>query len=81
MQVAWLGQIRYLSFFQYGYEALVANEMAGRKLTNLPVESGTAVLAQLGRCRSRKGLKQNSRVSSLTPSSFPSFFASSLFPS
>ena len=29
MDLKWLGQIRYLSFFQYGYEALVSNEMAG----------------------------------------------------
>ncbi|TFJ83242.1 hypothetical protein NSK_005458 [Nannochloropsis salina CCMP1776] len=48
MRLAWLGALRYLSFFQYGYEALVANEMAGRALTELPVESGTAVLTQLG---------------------------------
>jgi hypothetical protein len=31
MRLAWLGALRYLSFFQYGYEALVANEMAGQE--------------------------------------------------
>ena len=47
-------------------QALVANEMAGRKLTNLPVESGTAVLAQLGRegrevGRGREGGREGGR--------------------
>jgi len=40
--------------------------MAGRKLTNLPVESGTAVLAQLGRegrevWRGREGGREGGR--------------------
>jgi ABC-type multidrug transport system permease subunit len=48
MRWQWLGQLRFLSFFQYGFDALVSNEMAGRRLTDLPVESGSAVLAQLG---------------------------------
>lgn len=45
MELPWLGGLRYLSYLQYGYEALVSNEMAGRTLTELPVstvtESGT----------------------------------------
>jgi hypothetical protein len=48
MKWQWLGQLRFLSFFQYGFDALVSNEMAGRRLTDLPVESGSAVLSQLG---------------------------------
>ena len=43
MAIPWLGYARFASFFQYGYEALVANEMAGRVLVNLPVrEDGSA---------------------------------------
>lgn len=48
MQWQWLGKLRFVSFFQYGFDALVSNEMAGRRLTDLPVESGSAVLTQLG---------------------------------
>lgn len=48
MRWQWLGRLRFISFFQYGFDSLVSNEMAGRQLTDLPVESGSAVLAQLG---------------------------------
>lgn len=48
MRWQWLGRLRFVSFFQYGFDSLVSNEMAGRQLTDLPVESGSAVLAQLG---------------------------------
>lgn len=41
MELPWLGGLRYLSYLQYGYEALVSNEMAGRTLTELPVSTVT----------------------------------------
>lgn len=37
MELAWLGWARYLSYLQYGYEALVSNELANTVLTDLPV--------------------------------------------
>lgn len=48
MRLSWLGWARFASYFQYGYEALVSNEMSGRSLTDMPVQSGTAILSQLG---------------------------------
>jgi hypothetical protein len=47
MKAGVVGWVRYVSFFGYGYEALVANEFAGRQLTDLPV--GQAVSSLTGR--------------------------------
>ncbi|GAB5032377.1 abc transporter [Nannochloropsis oceanica] len=48
MKVAFFRGLRYVSFFNYGYEALVINELAGRRITNFNISDGTVVLRSLG---------------------------------
>jgi hypothetical protein len=37
MKVLALRNLRYVSFFNYGYEALAINELLGRKIEDFPV--------------------------------------------
>ena len=48
MKLAFFRGLRYVSFFNYGYEALVINELAGRHITDFDMSDGTVILRTLG---------------------------------
>jgi ABC-type multidrug transport system permease subunit len=50
MKIAFFRGLRYLSFFNYGYEALVVNELAGRTIKDFQVRSPLLLLSLLCMC-------------------------------
>ena len=47
MEIQWLKVFPYISFFNYGYDMLLSNELQGREVEDIPVNVD-AVLIELG---------------------------------
>jgi len=48
LSIEFLKGLKYVSFFNYAYEALVQNELVGRKIENFAISNGNGVLSELG---------------------------------
>jgi len=48
LNIELLKGLKYVSFFNYAYEALVQNELVGRKIEDFAISNGNGVLTQLG---------------------------------